>query len=339
VAWHSRTDISARGLNPARILSHKTPDDIFDVSLQKLVSEAILQIRRELMQLAPKSSLAMDAWICKQSSGPPEDCFRGLKAHFLLIPWFLEIHIRGNVDDEFQRHLTYSSINGYYFVRMLDNISDDHSPQDLPLLPMVAFFHSKFQSVYSRWFAPNNPFWECFDSLWIGMADATVRSALIQSVSEDDFVATSAEKIAAVKIPVAAVCFHYQRPDLLGPWMEFYSRFACAHEMLDDLCDWHEDLNERRATLLLSHASQRKKPEESIESYLVTEGWEWGYKRMQSWMAEARGLAHGLGSDRLERFVQYRLDLAGKFWQSIAASIEQLKSLVHVLERDSISNG
>jgi hypothetical protein len=327
-------------MDPVNPLCEPTPSHVFDARLQGLVSESIARIRGDVLRLAPHSAGEINQWIDEQSGQEaPEDCFRGLKAHFLLMPWFLETRIRGDVDCEFQRDLVYSSINAYYFVRLLDNISDGHSPGDLRLLPMAALFHSNFQSAYSVWFEPGSLFWEHFNRLWVGMADATVRHSSIQAFSESEFVAVSSQKIAAVKIPVAAVCFHYERPDLLGSWLDFYDRFACFHEMLDDFCDWHADLAQGRSSFLLSEAARRKHSQESIDACLLRDGLDAGYSRMKEWLGEAQAFAGGLDSELLDRYLQYRSDQLTRFWGSIAPSLVLLSHLANVLEGPSDGSG
>lgn len=314
-------------------LCERVPPRLADPRLDELIVEAIARIRSDLARLAPHSAGEINGWIDRQAGqGAAEDCFRGLKAHFLLIPWFLEARIRGDIDPRFQRDLVYSSINAYYFIRLLDNVADGHSPSDIPLLPMAALFHSRFQSTHSAWFPPDSSFWEHFDRLWIGMADATVRNSVMRDFSESDFIAVSSQKIAAVKIPVAAVCFRYERPDLLASWLGFYDRFACSHEMLDDLCDWQADLAAGHPTFLLSEAARRKRPRESIHAWLIREGLAAGYAKIQEWLGEARVLARSLDSPMLDSFVQYRYDQVERFWISIAPSLDQLRDLAEVLE-------
>src|SRR6202011_3618780 len=70
-------------------LCEPTPEHIFDSRLWELVRESIRRIRSDLARLAPRSAGQMGGWIDQQSRGAePEDCFRGMKAHFLLMPWF-----------------------------------------------------------------------------------------------------------------------------------------------------------------------------------------------------------------------------------------------------------
>jgi hypothetical protein len=324
-------------MNPLR---EPTPPHIFDARLRELVVQSIARIRSDLIRWAPQSAGEMNYWIDRQSEPEsPEDCFRGLKAHFLLIPWFLGLHIQGHIDYEFQRELVYSSINAYYFVRLIDNITDGHSPGDSSLLPLAALFHTNFHATYAVWFEPRSPFWGYFNRFWIGMADATVRNSKMQMFSESEFVAVSSKKISAVKIPVVAACFRYQRPDLLGPWLSFYDSFACFHEMMDDFCDWYPDLAQGRSSFLLSEASRRKHLNESMDGYLVREGLGAGYAKIRLWLAETISLADGLRSRMLDSFLQYRCQQAESFWRSISPSLDQLKDLVDVLEGCPHGNG
>jgi hypothetical protein len=320
-------------MEPLSALCEPTPDYLFDARLRELLSEAIARIRGDLAGLAPHSAGEIGQWIDRQSeTDSPEDGFRGLKAHFLLFPWFLETRIRGGADSAFQRDLVYSSINGYYFARLLDNVADGHFPDQARLLPMAALFHSNFQSVYSAWFEPQSPFWGHFNRLWIGMADATIRQAGMRTFSEAEFVAVTSQKIAAVKIPVAAVCFRYESPGLLGPWLEFYDRFACFHEMLDDFFDWHADLTEGRASFVLSEAARQKRGGESIEACLIRSGLDAGYSKLEEWLDAARSFARGLDSELLNSYMEYRSDRLTRFWQSLAPSLVTLGHLADVLE-------
>src|SRR5665213_1642065 len=133
-----------------------------------------------------------------------------------------------------------------------------------------------FRLSIRGWFEPGSPFWECFRELWLGMADATVSGSRRTVFAEADLENATARKIAAVKIPVAAVCFRYGREDLLAGWFGFYDAFCCAHELLDDLCDCFSDLAAGRSSFLLSQAARDKLPGETMESYLVRAGLERG---------------------------------------------------------------
>jgi hypothetical protein len=320
-------------MNPATALLEPMPDCLFDPDMQSILTESAGRLRRDLARLSPLSAEDIEAWILRQNApDPPEISFRRLKSHFLLIPRFLELHVRGAADPEFQRGLVYSSLNAYYFARLLDNVADGQSPADAPLLPMAAFFHYNFQAAYSGWFEPGNPFWECFRELWIGMADATVAGSRRVAFSESDLRAATLGKIAAVKIPVAAVCFRYGREDLLDGWFGFYDAFCCAHELLDDLCDCFSDLAAGRSSFVLSQADRARRPCETIESYMIRSGLEQGYDAVSEWLGEAQRRAELLESGLLVNFVRNWRNRVETFWSDWAPDLKQLGRLAEVLE-------
>jgi hypothetical protein len=327
-------------MNPVTALMEPMPECLFDTGMQAILAQSVARMRGELTRGSPLSAAETEAWILRQSApDSPEISFRRLKSHFLLIPWFLELRIRGNTDAEFQGGLVYSSLNAYYFARLLDNVADGQAPEAAALLPMAAFFHYNFQAVYSGWFEPRSPFWKCFRALWIGMADATVSGSRRTVFCEADLELATARKIAAVKIPVAAVCFRYGREDLLQGWSDFYDAFCCAHELLDDLCDCFSDLAGGRSSFLLSQASRDKRPDETIESYMIRAGLEQGYAAISEWLSEAQRRAELLESELLVSFVRNWRDRVEKFWNAWLPDLKQLGRLAEVLEVRSHASG
>lgn len=327
-------------MDPAAALLEPMPEALFDTELQTILVQSVARLRSELLRSCPLSATKVEAWIMRQNApDPPEISFRRLKSHFLLIPRFLELQIRGTSDPEFQRALVWSSLNAYYFARLLDNVADGQSPGDAPLLSMAAFFHCNFQSAYAGWFEPANPFWECFRELWMGMADATVSGAGRTVFAEADLGRATVGKIAAVKIPVAAVCFRYGRTDLLGGWFDFYDAFCCAHELLDDIVDCFSDLAADRSSFLLSQAGRDKLPGETIEAYLIRAGLERGYAAISAWLAEAQKRSERLENDLLASFIRtWRARVEG-FWVSWLPDLKQLGRLVEAFESRSHALG
>jgi hypothetical protein len=274
-------------------------------------------------------------WIGRQCVGETaEGCFQDQRAYFLLIPWFIELRVRGDVDLEFQRALVYSSVNGYYYARLLDDIGDGHSPASAPLLPLSAFFHFNFQSAYFPWFEASSPFWGFFERTWIGMADATAAGFSQDNYSESDFSAVTVQKVAAVYIPAAAVCYRYDEC-ALAPWLEFYSRFTHFQEMLDDFCDWQQDLAAGRPSYLLCEAARRKRSRECVASYMVCEGLPWGYAKLRMFHDMARAAAVSLNSPPLNAYLDHRLEQFEDFWRSIRDGLGPLSRLASVLEEGS----
>lgn len=305
-----------------------TPHSLFDPRLAAMSHAAVLRVCAELRQNAPHSAEDAIRWIQALSQTPqPEDYFRGGRAHILLLPWILETNILGDPDPDFQQALVYSSVNGYYFVRLLDNIMDGHRPEDTRLLPLSAFFHSNFQAAYSAYFDAESPFWRCFHSVWAEMADATVASLQADHLSPQSFARLTASKIAGVKIPLAAVCFRYGRPDLLPAWWSCFDRFACFHEMLDDFLDWHEDFSSGRRSYFLSEAERRKGPGESVAAYMIREGLTWGFGTLRERFLEAKETARQLDSPMLDAYLDHRFSEVENLWRTLEQDLPSLLSL------------
>jgi hypothetical protein len=325
------------------------PGEIFDAELFGLVEQALARLRRELLQHAPAvADLVLD-WIASQSlTNRPADCFRDLRAHIVLFPWLIENSLcvaPANPDRDmgFHADVVYSSVNAYYYVRLLDNVMDRHHPEQADLLPMLGFFHCAFQSAWTPYFPPSHPFWDLFRSVWFGMAEATVRSTRLSEFHAPDFVETGVRKISGIKIPMAAVCLWHGRRDALDGWMRMFDAYACSNEMLDGLFDWHQDLGTKIDTYLLSEAMRRKRPGESVAGWLVREGLAWGYANVGEWIAQAQAAGRDLNCPVLMAFLNHRKAHAESLWQSIEpdlAGLTRLASLLEpaTLEPDSLEN-
>jgi hypothetical protein len=184
-----------------------------------------------------------------------------------------------------------------------------HAAVELAVLPAVPVFHTKFQTTYGRYFAPDHPFWDHFQQVWFELAEATVRDASLEEVGLDEFLQVAAKKTGAAKIPTAAVCYHYQRPDLVAPWAQFLDRFSAWHQMWNDLVSWRKDLEAGTRTYLLSEADRRKGAGQMVSDWVIAEGLLWGFDLLEAWMEELRSSAAQLESSDLEAYLDERASL------------------------------
>jgi hypothetical protein len=53
--------------------------------------------------------------------------------------------------------------------------------------------------------------------VWFASADVTIQDADSTEIDREQFMRVAAQKTCAVKIPLAAVCHRFGRPDLLAP--------------------------------------------------------------------------------------------------------------------------
>ncbi|MBV8773781.1 MAG: hypothetical protein JO166_15860 [Deltaproteobacteria bacterium] len=212
----------------------------------------------------------------------------------LLAPWWLEEKLSHKRLPPLQPDLVYSSMMGYYYIRLIDNVMDGDVATDLNLLPILGFFHTQFESVYRRLFSHEQPFWESMTTLWFRCAEVTMLDGSMADFDSTQFTEIAAQKTSAVKIPVAAVAFKYDRADLLRSWFRFLDKFSCWSQMLNDTFDWLNDSFHHRGTFFLSEATRRKRDDESLLEWVLREGLDWGMDTLETWMRELKMLATDL---------------------------------------------
>jgi hypothetical protein len=226
---------------------------MYDPKLRQIITAAFSRIYFEMKQTAPFMEDQVAKWIEHVCGTPSEKYFMHAEAFpLLLLPWWLEKTYHQNPDADFQSDLVYSNINGYSYIRLMDNLMDGHTDVELKLLPALSFFHTRFQSPYQRYFEHAHPFWDFFNTVWLHSAEVTMKDASLLDIDRTKFMQVTSQKTCAMKIPLAAVCYRYGLVDLITPWAEFVDLFGCWHQMWDDLFDWLKDLNSETNTYFLS---------------------------------------------------------------------------------------
>jgi hypothetical protein len=283
------------------------------------VCAAITAINRKLRAICrPELAHQMGRWICSLSPTDQPSGYFTQQAMFpmLWLPaWMAKSWDAW--DQQFQSDLVYSTINGYYFIRLLDNVMDDHSTVERELLPMAAFFHSEFQGVYQRYFESAHPFWRSFDSLWIGSAEAVACEATLHDLDFAAFREVIVGKLSAAKVPMVAAHYFYGERSALKPWLQFSDSLAQWWQFLDDLMDWHADHQRGITTYFLCEAQRRKRGDESVHRWVAREGFQWGLETLTSWMTELHAMASYLACPEIQSFLEDRTFML----QAIAAEM------------------
>ncbi len=281
-----------------------------NANLALRISAAIEQACSTLQIQAPFLSREVSHWI-RQISPDGDPC-----AHFthvrmfpiLRLPEWLVDTLAGKPDPEFEQALMHSSVNGYYYIRLTDDVMDgdrDHK-LEVSILPVAGFFCSQFQSFYQIHFPPKHAFWQSFRELWIASCENAAHDSSLRTVSWSDFERVSSRKYSAAGIPVTAACYYYDRPELIAPWLEFTHALARWSQMVDDVLDWHSDRRDQRATYFLSEGERRKRAGESVDQWVVREGCAWGFEILEQWMGGMRTGAAELGSTGLQAYLGQR---------------------------------
>jgi hypothetical protein len=284
---------------------------MYTEALSQLIESALQRTLDTMRQGGPHMAQQAEHWMqTLAGSDHAADYFKHpLAFPMLLLPWWMEQTIRPEPDISFQSDLIYSSINGYYFIRMIDNVMDDHDTIEKKLLPMLGFFHMQFHSTYQTYFEANHPFWGQFQAISIQSAESALRDAEMTDIDLDAFKAIAGKKVAGGKIPLAAVAYRYAHSELYDRWQLFFDNLGCWHQMYNDLFGWLKDLQNQTPTYFLCEGRRRKCPEHSIAAWVIHEGFAWGMDLLETWLDELKCLAENLHSDELVVYLQYRQQL------------------------------
>ena len=179
----------------------------------------------------------------------------------------------GVADAEFQTDLIYSSINGYYSIRLCDNIADNDSPPELrKLAPCTLYFDSEAIRPYRNHFPATHEFWNLFDTFLAQQAEASAADSLLEDVDAETFASLSSRKFTGTKIPMSAVRCRYQGLESsFEQWLRFVDCLGNFAQFSNDFFDWHHD-SMHGITTYVSSESRRRAPDESVATWFVTRG-------------------------------------------------------------------
>ncbi len=307
----------------------------------ELLPAALARLQTELLTTMPQLAPRLVEWLIRLAGGrtPVAYFTHPLAFPALALPWWLEKTLHPAPDAAFQSELVYSTINGYYYIRLLDNVMDGHRTNEGQLLPAAGFFHTQFQRAYQHDFDDQHPFWEFFATTWFHAAEVTWQDATFTDIDLTQFQQVSGQKVSAGKIPLAAVCYHYQRPDLLEEWLSFFEQLGNWFQFSNDVFDWHKDWKYQTQTYFLSEARRRQRADESIAQWVIREGFAWACDQLQMWMQDLRELASELDSPDVTAFLDRRAALLAQQEREVTAGFEQLERIAAILNphaRDNI---
>lgn len=303
-----------------------------DEQLSNIITQSTQRLLNELEQTAPALHTPINEWMRSLAGGlAPEAYFKHpLAFPTLLLPWWVEQSFGLEPNLSLHADIAYSSINGYYFIRMIDNVMDDDSEVEKKLLPALAFFHTEFQTAYQKYFPPAHPFWELYRSVWFGTAQAAVGDAQLSAIDLDAFKKLSAQKVSAAMIPVAAICHYHQRLDAQPKWFEFVDCIGRWHQMFNDVFDWYKDSQSGSQTYFLSEAKRLKKEDETEMIWIIREGFGYGCDILRGWMKEAQNIANELNSPPMIAYLEGRSKLFEERANASVQGFEVLSKLARI---------
>ena len=316
---------------------NKSPKDVsqplYDAQFRKMVNDACIRIQAELMHRAPFLGERVCGWMLHLSptSDASEYFLQPRMFPFLLLPCWAARTFAAEPDREFLADVVYSSINGYYYIRLLDNLMDGHGTVELKILPATAFFHAEFQAAYHKYFEVAHPFWEIFRSAWFSGSDAVTREFDLDRIDEGEFERVTVVKLAGARIPLAAVAFRHDAGERLQCWENFALALARWSQMEDDLFDWHDDLRHGKTSHFLTEA-RRHKGIETVEAWVIREGFPRGIATLQRELDALRHLVPPLNSPDVLRYLDLRQTMLEDLKTRIGAAFQILEDVASITE-------
>ncbi len=307
--------------------------ELYDETLRQIIRAAIERVQRSpVTERVPFVAGQTHTWL-KALAGEG-DMFRMLihpdSYPMMLMPWCAEQSVCRTPDQRFFEDLAYSILNGYFTVRMIDNVMDGHATVEHRFLPLLNRFYTEFQLPLFEYFAPRHPFWNEFREIWFTSAGVTIEDGSVSEVDEGHFNGVSAQKSCAAKIPLAAIAYHADSVDRLLPWYRAADLFGRWHQLYNDLFDWQKDLELNTPTYFLSEATRRGVQRAQVWQWVIDEGFEWGIDQLGGWISEMIDLARRLESKRFERYLTMREERMNDRCQKVLKGFGEASKLLAI---------
>jgi len=280
--------------------------DDSDPLLECLISNALLRFDANLRAALPRTAPQLLKFLHSVPTRPEQVLSVRAFPHFVLPYWLSPARARG-ADAEFQTDVIYSTISGYYSIRLCDNIADnDSSPELRKFAPCAAYLDSEFIRPYMKYFPTTHEFWSVFDEFWAKQAEASVADSLLDDVDEATFASLSSKKFTATKIPIVAVQFRYRETlTSFEQWLRFVDCLGDFAQFSNDFFDWHHD-SKYRITTYVSSESKRRAPRNTVTEWFLNEGLDWGVAELKLRFDNVKLQATALGNKAVLDWVTAR---------------------------------
>lgn len=301
-----------------------------DPAFEETLGRAVCRLRSRLRERSPFLAELLLHWMTTLAAGgTPEQYFTHPAAFpTMVLPWWVEECLVDKVDRSFQEDLIYSSLCGYYGIRLVDNVMDEGDPVATGLLPTAALFQQEFQATYTLHFPAGHPFWTPFEQIWAECAEATVRDAQLTQNDPETFAEMGAQKVSAALIPMLAVCFRHGLTALPSPWLHTFTRLCHWHQFHNDFFDCGRDFDHGTHTWFLSEWQRRGALGELLMSWVVREGFDWGLNQLLSGLSELTRLAEETGSEPLQAYLHQRRELLQQTALDLTPGLEVVRRLL-----------
>lgn len=301
----------------------------YDPPFDAIVEAAADRLTAVLKRETPSLGSRVLPWLGELSrTGRLVDYFTNPRRFpILLLPWWAVEDTPSRDDRQFHEDVALSTMSGYCYIRLLDDLMDRRGVPGLDLLPAAGVFHLEFQSAYQRHFAPDSPFWDTFRTRWLQGADATHAPATIDAAGLE---ARAEANLGPALIPITAACLHAGVPERIERWRPVILELARLEQFLDDVVDWQDDHERGQPNLLLAEWTAKAPSGEPALSWVVREGYVWGLETARARLSAAVGLVEPLGSQGLLRYLADRTSLVDELTRETGPGLRQLAELARV---------
>jgi hypothetical protein len=290
-----------------------------DPLLEKLIANALARFDAGLRAALPRTAARL-LELLRDVPTRPEHAFGRRAFPHILLPYWLSPAPARQDDADFHTDVIYSTVNGYYSIRLCDDIADeDNSPTLAVFAPFASYFDSQFIRPYTRYFPDGHEFWDLFDRFWAQQAEASVEDRISADVDENAFASLSSKKFTASKIPIAAVRFRY--PDLANAfeaWLRFVDHLGSFAQFSNDFFDWRHDSTHGIVTYVTSEA-RRRAPAGQTAAWFLRDGFDWCVAELKSRFDIVRVEAEALGNPSVVEWTIAR-------GQTLDGDIDKLRS-------------
>ncbi len=241
--------------------------------MRAIVATAAARFDADLGTALPSVAPALRRWLGGNVAAFAETGLVGDGFPALPLPFWAD----GEAPDEaLHADLAYATLNGFCFIRLIDDVADGDRPDERRrLLPACGFFHSRFQAAYQRLFAPDDAFWPLFHGAWDEQANASAGDAQLADVTAGAFAALSSRKFSAARIPVAAVLHRRGAAADMPRWAAFVDRLGAFCQMANDVLGWQLDLQNGIRTRFLSEFGRQRLSGEPFGAWYRRVGLAW----------------------------------------------------------------
>jgi hypothetical protein len=306
--------------------------DRSDPCFEQLASKAFIRFESNLRDALPRTGPQILEFL--HGAPPalhPEVAWNSRSFPHYLLPYWLSPARARALDREFQTDVLYSTINGSHSIRLCDNIADNDGRLELrKVAPCAAYFVSEFVRPYMNYFSAGHEFWTFFDKFWAEQAEASAADSFLSDIDYETFSSLSSRKFTATKIPVAAVRFRYELDEKIERWFSFVDLVGIFAQFNNDFFDWSHDAQFGITTYISSEA-KRRAPDDSLTTWFLREGFDWGAGALRWHLDNVKKEATGLGNGAVVDWVIARVDALERDIVKARSELDRVKILGRLL--------